>query len=421
MITGPTASPGNGVVGPYSGNSLALRIVIATMAALSWYNAIELVILVFVTFSQFRGPYFWSLLISALGLIPYSAGFLLKYFALTSATALSITLITIGWYAMVTGQSVVLYSRLHLVLPNPKVLRRVLTMIIVNAFLLHIPTSVLTYGSNLSSHPAIFISGYNIMEKIQMTGFCLQEFILSVLYIWETIRMLRLDPDRGKRKIMYQLVAINLIIIALDLGLLVIEYRDLYILETMIKPVIYSVKLKLEFAVLGKLVLLVRSTHNLTWKPDSPLYAATSPVTIPPQIPCRNGDIVNGNFNNNNDLPDFVDATRVPSDLNHAAAGAAPRRRPPPRMDSEELSIAMFEHSESGGAGTGNILKSGIGRDRSFERDHGHSLDLPPTGHSNGSQSWSGETQTNNSATERELSPLDFTKPFGRQDSRSSF
>ncbi|GKZ80514.1 hypothetical protein AnigIFM56816_004738 [Aspergillus niger] len=419
MITGPTASPGNGVVGPYSGDSLALRIVIATMAALSWYNAIELVILVFVTFSQYRGPYFWSLLISALGLIPYSVGFLLKYFALTSATALSITFITIGWYAMVTGQSVVLYSRLHLVLPNPKVLRRVLTMIIVNAFLLHIPTSVLTYGSNLSSHPAIFIDGYSIMEKIQMTGFCLQEFILSVLYIWETIRMLRLDPDRGKRKIMYQLVAINLIIIALDLALLVIEYRDLYILETMIKGVIYSIKLKLEFAVLGKLVLLVRSAHNLTWKPDSPLYAATAAVTVPPPIPCRNGDIVHDNFNN--DFPDFVDATRVPSDLNHAAAGAAPRRRPPPRMDSEELSIAMFEHSESGGAGTCNILRSGVGRDRSLDQDHGHSLDLPPSGHSNGSQSWSGETQTNNSATERELSPLDFTKSFGKQDSRSSF
>ncbi|OJJ70527.1 hypothetical protein ASPBRDRAFT_44720 [Aspergillus brasiliensis CBS 101740] len=415
MITGPTASPGNGVVGPYS-DSLALRIVIATLAALSWYNAIELVILVFVTFSQFRGPYFWSLLISSLGLIPYSVGFLLKYFALTSATALSITLITIGWYAMVTGQSVVLYSRLHLVLPNPKVLRRVLAMIIVDAFLLHIPTSVLTYGSNLSSHPDIFISGYNIMEKIQMTGFCLQEFILSVLYIWETIRMLRLDPDRGKRKIMYQLVAINLIIIGLDLGLLVIEYRDLYILETMIKGVIYSVKLKLEFAVLGKLVLLVRSTHNLTWKPDSPLYAATAAVTIPPQIPCRNGDLVNDNT-----LPDFVDATRVPSDLNHAAAAAAPRRRPPPRMDSDELSIAMFEHSETSGAGTGNTLRSGIGRDRSLDREHGHSLDLPPTGHSNGSQSWSGETQTNNSATERELSPLDFTKSFGKQDSRSSY
>ncbi|RAL00734.1 uncharacterized protein BO80DRAFT_96385 [Aspergillus ibericus CBS 121593] len=385
MITGATASPGNGVVGPYTGHSLALRIVIATMAALSWYNAIELVILVFVTFSQYRGPYFWSLLISSLGLIPYSVGFLLKYFALTSATALSITLITIGWYAMVTGQSVVLYSRLHLVLPNPRVLRRVLTMIIVDAVLLHIPTSVLTYGSNLAPNNTVFISGYNIMEKIQMTLFCLQEFILSVLYIWETIRMLRLDPDRGKRKIMYQLVAINLIIISLDLALLVIEYRDLYIMETMIKGVIYSIKLKLEFAVLGKLVLLVRGGTHLpnVWKPDTPIYY---------HRPSRRED-----------FPDFVDATRVTSDLTHAVAPPAARRREHPRMDSEDVSIAMFEHSVE--SPRVSMVRSG--------RD-------PPTGHSDISQSWSGETQTNNSAGERELSPTDFTDSIQKQKSMPS-
>jgi hypothetical protein len=34
--------------------------------------------------------------------------------------------------------------------------------------------------------------------------------------VWETVRMLRLDPDRIKRKIQYQLLAINLIIIILD-------------------------------------------------------------------------------------------------------------------------------------------------------------------------------------------------------------
>ncbi|PYH88657.1 integral membrane protein [Aspergillus ellipticus CBS 707.79] len=371
-----TASFGNGVVGPYTGHSLALRIVIATLAAISCYNAIELVILVFVTFAQFRGPYFWSLLLSALGLIPYSIGFLLKYFGLTDVPALDLALITVGWYLMVTGQSVVLYSRLHLVLPNPRILRRVRTMIIVDACLLHLPTTVLTFGSNLAPHNAVYIAGYNIMEKIQMTGFCLQEFILSALYIWETIRMLRLDPDRGKRKIMYQLVAINLVIIALDLGLLVIEYRDLYILETMIKGVIYSVKLKLEFAVLGKLVLLVRG--GLIWKPES------AAIYRPQRRP--------------DEFPDFVDATRVTSDLTHAAAGATARRRSHPWMDSEDVSIAMFEHAgESSHDGPRNSRQQ--------------------TGHSDVSHSWSGETQTNNSAyadVERELSPLDFTDSLGK-------
>ncbi|PYH43206.1 uncharacterized protein BP01DRAFT_358722 [Aspergillus saccharolyticus JOP 1030-1] len=419
MITSPTTSPGNGVVGGYTGSSTAIRIAIATLAAISWYNAVELVILVFVTFAQFRGPYFWSLLVSSLGLIPYSTGFLLKYFELAPA-ALSVTLITVGWYTMVTGQSVVLYSRLHLVLPSPRILRQVRYMIIIDAILLHLPTTVLTYGSNLAPSKAPFIAGYNIMEKIQMTCFCLQEFILSALYIWETVRMLRLDPDRGKRKIMYQLVAINLIIIFLDLGLLVIEYRDLYIMETMIKGVIYSVKLKLEFAVLGKLVLLVRGHH--VWKCDSAI-AVSSPPPPPTAVPDEHHHYhyhphhptittntptttttTTTTTTGRLDFPDFVDATRVTSDVTHPGTHApiATRRRSHPWMDSEDVSIAMFEHATCTTTRSTSISARG-----------------PHTGHSDVSHSWSGETQTNNSflsttGEERELSPVDFTGNWGK-------
>ncbi|KAL4992412.1 hypothetical protein BDW68DRAFT_78594 [Aspergillus falconensis] len=336
-----SSSPGNGITGGYSGDSLGIQITIATLAGITWYNAIELIALVFVTFSDYRGLYFWSLLISSsVGLIPYSLGFLLKFFNLTSATWLSVTFITVGWYCMVTGQAVVLYSRLHLVLPNQRILRRVLAMIIINVVILHVPTTILTYGSNLAAGRRGYINGYNVMEKIQMTGFCIQEFVLSALYISETIRMLRLDPDRGKRKIMYQLVAINLIIILMDIGLLVVEYMDYYIMETMIKGVVYSVKLKLEFAVLGKLVFLVRS-H--IWKQES--------VTGPPP-----------------EFPDFVDATRVTSDLTHATP--TPRHRCHPFMDEVDVDIAMFEHS-------GLTRESG-------------------TDHSDISHALSGETQTNN-------------------------
>ncbi|KAL4919309.1 hypothetical protein BDW62DRAFT_43427 [Aspergillus aurantiobrunneus] len=349
MVTGDGSAPGNGITGGYSGNSLGMQITIATLAGITWYNAIELIALVFVTFSDYRGLYFWSLLVSsAVGLIPYSLGFLLKFFNLTTATWLSVTFITVGWYCMVTGQAIVLYSRLHLVLPNQRVLRRVLAMIIMNVIILHFPTTVLTYGSNLASGRQGYIDGYNVMEKIQMTGFCIQEFVLSVLYIWETTRMLRLDPDKGKRKIMYQLVAINLIIILMDIGLLVVEYMDYYIMETMIKGVVYSVKLKLEFAVLGKLVFLV---SNHIWKQES--------VSNPPP-----------------EFPDFVDATRVTSDFTHA--DPAIRRRSHPFMDEDDINIAVFEHS-------GLPRESGT-----VQSDISHSL--------------SGETQTNNPpCSEREF------------------
>jgi hypothetical protein len=336
-------APGDGITGGYTGASLGMRITIATLAGVTWYNALELIILVFVTFAQYRGLYFWSLLLSSsIGLIPYSLGFLLKFFQLTSATWFSCTLLTIGWYFMVTGQSVVLYSRLHLVLSNPKALHRVLVMIVINAFILHLPTTVLTYGTNLAggSEETVYKHGYNIMEKIQMTGFCLQEFIISGLYIWETVRMLRLDPDRTKRKIMYQLLIINLIIIVMDLGLLIAEYMNFYIMETMLKGAVYSVKLKLEFAVLGKLIHLV---HNHVWKPES--------------------------FSGPSELPDFVDATRVTSDLTHAAPAKV--HRGPRWMDADDISIAMFEHSPSHAKGTSDLSgETTTSTAHQYNRDH---------------------------------------------------
>ncbi|KAE8144390.1 hypothetical protein BDV25DRAFT_171583 [Aspergillus avenaceus] len=350
------SSPGNGITGGYTGDDLGFKIAIATLAGVTWYNAIELIVLVFVTFSQYHGTYFWSLFLSSsVGLVPYQLGFLLKFFNLTSHTWLSVTFITVGWWCMVTGQSMVLYSRLHLVLASPRILRRVLAMIVLDAVLLHLPTTALTYGSNLATHRrSAWITGYNVMEKIQMTGFCIQEFVISGLYIWETTRMLRLDPDRAKRKIMYQLVAINLVIILMDLGLLVVEYKDEYIMETMIKGVVYSIKLKLEYAVLGKLVHLVRC-H--VWKSADSTTRRTS------------------------DFPDFVDASRVTTDLTHAAPTS--RRRDHPYMDSDDVSIAIFEHSRA-------------------NRDQ-------ETGHSEVSQSWSGDTHTNHPYPDRELSPVDFT------------
>jgi len=315
---GDFSAAGDGISAHYEGASLSMKITIATLAGITWYNALELLILLFVTFAEYRGLYFWSLLISSsAGLLPYSLGFLLKFFNLNlDIPWLPVTFLTIGWWCMVTGQSIVLYSRLHLVLSNHRVLRRVLIMVMVNAVILHLPTTALTYGTNLVyNEPSLetWKKGYNIMEKIQMTGFCLQEFIISGLYIWETVRMLRLDPDRTKRKIQYQLLVINFIIIILDLGLLVAEYMNFYIMETMLKGVVYSIKLKLEFAVLGKLIHLV---HNHVWKPES--------------------------FSAPRDLPDFVDATRVTSDVTHAVPSVIHRR--PSRMDPEDVSIAIFEH-----------------------------------------------------------------------------
>jgi hypothetical protein len=307
-------SAGDGITGGYTGDSLALRIVIASFCTLAWYNALELNILIFVTFKKYSGLYFWSLLIASWGIIPYAMGFLFKFFQIISNDFLSISLVTVGWWTMVTGQAVVLYSRLHLVVRNPKVLTRILWMIIVNAIILHTPTTVLTFGSNGTIHTRGFVHGYNVMEKIQMTGFCIQEFIISGIYLWETMNILRIVNQEQTRKTMIQLIYINVIIILMDLGLLGVEYANLYILETSIKGVVYSVKLKLEFAILGKLVQFVTHGPNQSSGVDAP------------------------------SVPHFVDASRT-SDVTHDPS--KPRQSSKPSwINFDEISDPRFEHLE---------------------------------------------------------------------------
>jgi len=102
------------------------------------YNVVELQILIFGTFSRFRGLYFWSLVISSWGIIPYAIGFILKYFSVLHGGGkwLSVFLLSIGWYPMVTGQAIVLWSRLHLVVTGEtgdKILKWTKWMIIIDA------------------------------------------------------------------------------------------------------------------------------------------------------------------------------------------------------------------------------------------------------------------------------------------------
>ena len=234
---------------------------IAAFTAVAWYNVAELNVQVFLTFKRHRGLYFWSLLISSYGCVLHALGFLLKFFRLTTNNYFSVTIITIGWYCMVTGQAVVLYSRLHLVVREQIILRGILTMIIVDAICFHIPTTVLTYGSNSGDYRR-YTKAFNRMEKIQMTCFCIQEFIISGVYVWSTISLLRPVYHGRTRRVMIQLIWINFIIIGMDLCLLAFQYSDTYHIEATLKSMVYSIKLKLEFAVLNQLMTLANSSVN---------------------------------------------------------------------------------------------------------------------------------------------------------------
>lgn len=247
-----------GLVGGYQGGSTAVKVIMAALVAILLYNAAELTTLIFMTFRRYRGLYFWSLTLSAvLGLIPSGIGNILHFFAV-GPLWVALVLSNIGFYFLIPGQSVVLYSRLHLVLHDQRILRLILYAVVASTVIIGVPTSVTTFGSAfVRTHG--WNGAYTVIERLQVTWFCVQEFLISSLYIRETVKLLRLSPANNSRRkrIMYELLAINVLTILMDIAVVVVEFLGLYFLQVLLKCTIYSIKLKLEFAVLGKLTSIV--------------------------------------------------------------------------------------------------------------------------------------------------------------------
>lgn len=242
-----------------------IHMVVVVFLSVAVYNFIELNVQIFATFKRRSGLYFWSFTIATWGILFNCIGYLLKHLEITKEGNIYATLILIGWCSMISGQSVVLYSRLHIVMHNKKRLRAVLIMIITNAIWLHIPIIVLVYGSN-SNNPGPFIHPYSIYEKIQLTVFVLQELIISGLYLYETINLLKLEGTIGNHgnttNILHHLIYVNVLVILLDCSIVGLEFANLYEIQTSWKPLVYSVKLKLEFSILNRLVELTKSARS---------------------------------------------------------------------------------------------------------------------------------------------------------------
>lgn len=138
---------------------------------------------------------------------------------------------------------------------------------------------------------------------------------------------------------MHQLIGINVFIITMDLGLLGLECASLYILETTTKPVFYSIKLKLEFAVLSRLVSFVRGGSPGSARQRSYQHSVTCPGS---EKMCSGGLGDGGEA----DISDFVDLTRITTDHTHAYHHTRPRSTRNGASDLD-FDLARLEHVET--------------------------------------------------------------------------
>ncbi|KAL7943806.1 hypothetical protein V8C42DRAFT_358994 [Trichoderma barbatum] len=259
--------------------------IIIVFLSLAFYNVLVLTCIIFGTFRRYSGLYFWAFVMSTTGIALSCSGFVIKFFGPKSLGYLSCTLSLAGWVSMVTGQSLVLWSRLHLVLRNPRLLKIILWIIIFDAILCHGTIIPMVYGS-FSNNPEIFAKPYTIAEKMEVIIFFLQEVMLSTFYIIETVKIMRIESFLGnhqsRRRLMQHLILVNVLIILLDSTIIILEFANLYDYQISYKPFAYSVKLQLEFTVLNRLVDIATGRKE----PDSShrsrdLYISNSTTTGP--------------------------------------------------------------------------------------------------------------------------------------------
>jgi hypothetical protein len=167
---------------------------------------------------------------------------------------------------MVSGFACVLYSRLNLILESRKVRRWVLGLIVFNGVVFHPMMITLSIGlAALGQDPIrnrnAMVSWYNVfkpMERVQIVMFSGQEILISSFYVRCAYQYLRTRyvQQRTVQRAMYLLLAVQAIVVLIDIALIVIDFVGFLTLKLFIHSFVYCVKLELEFLVLNQLVEL---------------------------------------------------------------------------------------------------------------------------------------------------------------------
>ncbi|WYZ37744.1 hypothetical protein EsH8_II_001250 [Colletotrichum jinshuiense] len=259
-----------GETGTISVSQVQAMVMIA-FAATAYYNTIEIFFSIFTTFKRRRGRYFWSMVVSNTGININVIAFILRYFGYYhEAVFASSIIIPIAWYSMVTGQAIVLWSRLHLVVHSQRKIRLILAMIIFNAVTMHVPETVIFFLAN--TNPKQYVMPFKIYEKIELVVFTIQETIIAAFFLYEgyySLKPLSAIKPKAVQSMVRHLAALFAVVFILDTGLIVLEYNDKFEIQTMCKPFVYSVKLKVEFVVLNKLLAFTRMSACNCRGPES--------------------------------------------------------------------------------------------------------------------------------------------------------
>ncbi|TID13239.1 hypothetical protein E2P81_ATG10091 [Venturia nashicola] len=240
---------------------------LSSFFAISIYLTLDLLVQIHLQFKKYSGSYYYSILGTTVGIGIHAIAFILKLFVPGMAgggddgssmgKTISTTLLAkTGWILNTTGFSLVLWSRLGLISPSPRLRTWTLLIIILNAILLHTPITVFSFALSTPSAQK-WIPYMSHMERIQILGFTLQDVFLSTFYTVASAKLLNVRYTRQRRGLFIALAFAQAFGLVADLVMVVLDFEDMFTLKASLHPFIYAVKLKIEFLVLNRLGAVV--------------------------------------------------------------------------------------------------------------------------------------------------------------------
>jgi hypothetical protein len=215
-------------------------------------------------------------LISTWGTIIYAIATILNDFTLHGVA--SSALENVGWVLYTTGFAFVLYSRLFLLQPSPRIMKALKVLIIINAILFHTPTIVITTLYNQYPSSRLIRIGF-IIAKFEI-AFTIQEAMLTTLYIYLFIRFTKdHQGDPRTKYTLWQLVATELFILVIDIIVNALLYMQIYLARQMIQAFAVALKLRVEFMILNS---LVKYSQNKAYRESAhDWHGETDFITMP--------------------------------------------------------------------------------------------------------------------------------------------
>jgi hypothetical protein len=184
---------------------------------------------------------------------------------------------------MITGSSLILYSRLNLILANPKFLRLILVTILGNAVIFQLPDMIITYISG-HSNTAVLHKIEDINPKFDII-FTFQEVLFSSLYIFVFVRFLNeggTPVSQDMIRTFYFLIIAEIVIFMFNIILSILLYLHIYLARRMVLGLFYAIKLKVEFIVLNRFVAFAQGRQIYSGSNVDELQAGSTITDAPP-------------------------------------------------------------------------------------------------------------------------------------------